>query len=310
MIDSGDFVRRGRGGVFKACVGAALTIDKLDRFEAAYFDPLEKLCKRHGLERKRMVYKSYDILSSLQFKDGLIFLNELFDGLADRFVSVDFYYSYLFTDKVPVVKLYGVDKSGVEEMKPVEFMNKLSPSYPHCCAWKYVNDYPDVDVSFHLDHFEGEVTLGWELIKDRDVNVYLAGDEMYPCLAMADVAVELLDRRLYQAKASLFPKHIVSCFKELKGRLHISYLGQKYLRYITPIKKQKIDTLPKLKRPLIFVLKEYPPGFREESQMVRASPLWNRICDFAYQKRGTVKFVDPNSKEDRRLLLTGGLRCV
>jgi len=310
-IDSGDFVRKGKRGAFKACIGAALTIDKVDAFEFAYFDILEKLCKNYGVKRKKLVFKAYDILSVLPLKDGVSFLNELFDGLVDMFVSVDYYYSYLFTEKVPVVKLYGADKSGVEEIKPIEFMNKLSSGYPHCCAWKYVYDHSNANVSFHLDHFESEVTLGWELIKDRDLNVYLAGDEMYPFLAMADVAVELLDRRLYLSKASLFPKNINSCFKELGDKLRVSFLGQKYLKYITPIKKQKIDTLPKLKRLLIFILKEYPPGFKDESQLIRNSPLWGRICEFAYNRKGTVKFVDPNSKDDRRLLLTGGIAiCV
>jgi hypothetical protein len=114
---------------------------------------------------------------------------------------------------------------------------------------------------------------------------------------MADVAVKLLDRRLYLSKASLFSAR-ASCFKELGDKLRVSFLGQKYLKYITPIKKQKIDTLPKLKRPSIFILKEYPPGFKDESHLVRDSPLWSRICEFAYNKRGTVKFVDPNSKDD------------
>ncbi|MEM3705348.1 MAG: hypothetical protein QXX59_05415, partial [Candidatus Bathyarchaeia archaeon] len=298
-IDSGDFVRKGKRGAFKACTGVALTIDRVDAFESAYFDLLEKLCKKYGVVRKKLVYKAYDVLSALSLKDGVSFLNELFDGLSDWFVNVDFYYSYLFTEKVPVVKLYGADKSGVEEVKPVEFLNKLSSSYPHCCAWKYVYDHSDANVIFHLDHFEGEVTLGWELIKDRDLNVYLAGDEMYPFLAVADIAVELLDRRLYFSKASLFPKNIYSCFKELGDKLRVNFLGQKYLKYITPIKKQKIDVLPKLKRPLIFIFKEYPPGFKDERQLVQDSPLWSRICEFAYNRKGTVKFVDPNSKEDR-----------
>ncbi|MEM2995331.1 MAG: hypothetical protein QXI91_04875, partial [Candidatus Bathyarchaeia archaeon] len=46
-------------------------------------------------------------------------------------------------------------------------------------------------------------------------------------------------------------------------------------------------------------------------QLVQGSPLWSRICEFAYNRKGTVKFVDPNSKEDRRLLLTGGIAiCI
>lgn len=104
-IDSGDFVRKGKRGAFKACTGAALTIDKVDAFELAYFDLLGELCKKYGVARKKLVYKAYDVLSTLSLKDGVSFLNELFDSLSDWFVNVDFYYSYLFTEKVPVVKL-------------------------------------------------------------------------------------------------------------------------------------------------------------------------------------------------------------
>lgn len=308
-IDSGDFIRRGKRGSFRACTGVAITIPNIDRFNRAYSENLDKYCNNYGLKRQRKVYKSYNVLSLLKFQEGMNFLNEFFDQIIPQISEINFYYTYLYTQRVPMVKLYGSDKSGVEEVKPIEFIKKLSPNYPHSCAWKYARDHPgEINGSqLRLDYFEGEVTVGWELIKELELRIYFAGDEMHPCLAVADMLVKLLDQRVYQRRGTLLPRCIFECFPKQENIISVNFLGQRYLNYITPIRKQKIDVIPKLARPLIFVLKEQPPlQIRNESEMIRQSPLWNKICDFAYNKEGTVKFIDLNSRQDRQLLREGG----
>lgn len=308
-IDSGDLIRKGKKGSFRACTGVAITIPKIDNFNRTYSEILDKCCNDHGMDRQRKVYKSYDILSSLKFQEGIDFLNDFFDQIIHQISEINFYYTYIFTQRVPMIKIYGAEKSGVEEVKPVEFIKKLSHSYPHCCTWKYVRDHPsEIDGSqLRLDYFEGEVTVGWQAIKELELQIYFAGDEMHPCLAVADMLVKLLDLRLYQQRGALFPRDIQECFSEQKDIVKVNYLGQRYLNYITPIRKQRIDVIPKLARPLIFILKEQPPlQIKDESEMIRRSPLWNKICDFAYDTKGTVKFIDLNNRQDQHLLREGG----
>lgn len=308
-IDAGDFIRQGMSGSFRACTGVAVTIKSINKFNNAYSKSLEKACKKYKMTKKREVYKSFDILSALKLHQGTDLLNEVLDGVTEQISRITFYYTYIFTDKVPMIKLYGTERSGVEEIKPVEFIKKLSPSYPHCCAWKYSSDHDDEmnDSQLNLDHFEGEVTMGWEIIKNSNLQVFFAGDEMHPCLAVADILVKLLDLRLYKSRHTLMPEYIKKIFPTHKDVLEINYLGQKYLNFITPIKKQKIDVTPKLARPLIFIFKEQPPiQVKDESDMIRQSPLWNKICDFAYHKGGSVKFIDLNNKQDQELLQEGG----
>lgn len=320
-IDASTFVRKGKKGSFKACLGSALTIENETNFDQAYFEVLEKVCKKYNVESKRRTLKAAFIYSLFGGK-AFQAINDVFESLLDHVKMVNFYYTYLSTKKTPVVRLYGSEKSGIEEVPTLEFINKISPAYPHYCAWKYVMDAPSNDFRLQLDYFEGEVTKAWQVIENANLNVFYAGDEIYPSLATADIFLRVLDERMSHynqytknssQKALLTKDCIETCFHELeeKGKLRICYLGERELKYLVPFSKKMINASSKIKRPLIFVVAKAPPEIKHCSEFIRVSPLWNLICEFAYQKQGCIKFIDFKSDEDRKILSDGGIAiCI
>jgi hypothetical protein len=303
-IDSASFIRKGAYGTFKACTGVALTINNLNNFEAQYFRILDELCSKYKVEKPKVVLKGYDIHYMLG-RHAVPFCDELFSNISSQFSQIDFYYTY-FPSRISKINMYGTDGSAVEEASIPEFINKITPSYPHLCAWKYLSENNGSHLTFHIDNFEGEITKAWNSISDKEVNIYFKGDEMYPSLAMADIALRVLDNRL-RPNGKLKPEDIFSRFCDVSERLRVNYLGQKDFPFITPIKRERINVVPNLKRPLIFILKEAIQGIVDENDLIKKSPLWLNICEMALSKRGSVKFIDQNSKEDRALLNEGGI---
>ena len=101
-----------------------------------------------------------------------------------------------------------------------------------------------------------------------------------------------------------FTKWLLLYYGVAYGILAVSYY---VLRYVRAIRKRRIDVISKLARPMVFILKEQNPlQIRDDIGMIRESPIWNKICDFAYDKGGTVKFLDLNNEQDRNLLREGG----
>jgi hypothetical protein len=252
--------------------------------------------------RKHKVLKSYEILSTLGYPQGPCFLENFFKLVKELLESITIYYTTIPSTKVPQIKKYGADKTGVELVDPVTFLKDLEPSYPHCCAWRYVKDHPeDAMTPIHMDYFEGELTDAWKQIRTLpNIRVYTAGDECNCYISTADIITKLVDQRLFEKRKTLYKTCIIDCFPDFP--CNIRFIDQ--LKFITPISREKLDVSGKLAHPVIFILKEgiYQEivGSAKEKEIIASSPLMSKVLDKAYAINGCPRFFDVN--KDQKLI--------
>jgi len=310
-IDAKGFLRKGfrrsdrKYSEFRAVLGTAIKFKDKDDFKNEYDQIIEKLTKKYGIARKHKVIKSYEILSALRYPQGPAFIEEFFKRVADLLKNVIIYYTTIPSTKVPQVKKYGADKTGVQLVDPITFLKDLEPSYPHCCAWKYESDNPkDIDTPLFIDYFEGELTDAWKQISALpNIRIYTAGDQCNCYISTADIVTKLVDLRLYAKHMTLYKTCIQDCFPDFD--IEIRFIDE--LKFITPISREKIDVRTKLAHPMIFIMKEgvYTDivGPAKERDIIAFSPLMDKILDKAYDIDGCAKFFD--AKGDQKFIVKG-----
>lgn len=308
-IDSKDFIRKGyrtkdkKFSQFRGVYGVAVKFEDKDEFEVKYDTILKKICDKYGLRRKHDVLKSYEILSALGYPQGPFFLEEFFNEIRSSLTNLEIYYTTIPSTKVPKIKKYGADKTGVELIDPISFLKELSPTYPHCCAWAYINEHPeDAMTPIHIDYFEGEITDAWKQIRSLpNIKVYVAGDECNCYISAADMIAKIIDLRLFSKRYTLYKTCIKECFPEAT----ILFIDQ--LKSIVPVSKEKIDVGSKLAHPIVFLLKEgmheEVVGSARESHVIGSSPIMDRILKLAHDAGGCYKFFDINI--DQKLIQEG-----
>ncbi len=310
-IDGKGFLRKGfrssdgKYSEFRAVLGTAVKTKAKDDFKEEYDKILGKLCKKYKMVRTREVLKSYDILSDLKYPKGPKFLEDFFKGIRDHVDSITIYYTTIPSTKIPRIKKYGADKTGVDFADPITFLKELEPSYPHCCAWRYINEHPeDALTPINIDYFEGELTDAWKQIRTLpNIRVYIAGDECNCYISTADIITKLVDLRLYKKRMTLYKTCISDCFPDYDCK--IDFIDQ--LRFISPISREKIDISTKLAHPVIFILKEglhaEVVGPAKERDVIALSPLMNKVFDKSFEVDGCAKFFDVS--RDRKLIEDG-----
>ena len=158
------FFRAGRGNkVFKALLGAGVTVEDANKFKFRYGEVLGDLFYGFGTRPRKKVYKAAHLYTEF-YDDAPRFMGELLSTLSAGIKQVDIFYTYYSVAKVPKIVIF--QRSGKEVRTPVEFIDLIYNSYPHICAWGYLNAYPQtLDYEYCLDHFEGYGAPSWESIK-------------------------------------------------------------------------------------------------------------------------------------------------
>lgn len=259
-IDSREYIRGTHGSVYKACLGVAITINDEKKFVGKYNLTVGGLLKKYGIKRKKTVYKSYDIMSNLKPNHYKEFFDDFYQSLIiDQISELDVFYSLFFKKDTPEIRIYGRDESGIEKMGIIPFIDKLNPSYPHVCAWRYLEQHKKFNGALHLDHFTGSITEAWETIDGKDnIFIYFMGDCCNPLIATADLVVRYIDIQLRYKQRRLYPEYIAEVLPGYEGKLSTHFLGQKFLSNIRPISKTPINPTSKIKHPIIFIVKEKP----------------------------------------------------
>ena len=284
--------RAGSGDkVFKALLGAGVTVEDANRFKSRYREVLEDLFYRHGTRSRRRVYKAAHLYTEF-YDDAPKFMDELLSTLSTEIKQVDIFYTYYPVAKVPKIVVFR--KSGKEVRTPVEFIDLIYNSYPHICAWGYLNAYPETkDLEYCLDHFEGYGAPTWEAIKTLpNLNIYYGGDECNPLIAVADIITRVTEDKLKEQKYSLDKDPIKAVLSPIlkDDSLRTHFLGPKgeYLSNMAPDIKLPINVKPKLKHPIVFLVQDK----KADEKIIEWSPIFCRVVDYASDANYAVKFFD------------------
>lgn len=316
-FDTKEF-NRGLDKTFFACLGVGVEIKNEQNFGKEYISSFEKISKDFGFNKTRKIYKAYDMGQRLGFRKAIAFWEKLLEEVQDFIVRLNVYYTILPPSKIKKVKMYGAQKSKVKEVDALDFLGRLNPAYVHCCAWKYMEDNVSLPQSMLLDYFEYEVTEGWNALIERvKPKIYYHGDKCNPFISLADnlamlVDVRLyrfyknklrefyednlampVDDRLYRKKIGLSGENIVKAFEDIDVNVLASPIDLRHLKYVSPYRNQKIDTVPYIARPLIIVIPE-EIKLASGRRIIEDSPLMDAILDKAVDMDGSVKFFDPN----------------
>jgi hypothetical protein len=238
--------------------------------------------------------KAYTVLSALGRRQGADFLEDFLSELKQHIAELNIYYTTIPSTKIPSVRVYGNDRTGVQEMKPMAFLDKLIPSYAHCCAWKYAEDHVHDTTPLVSDYFEGEETDAWRILRGLpSFTVYFGGDNCNCYVSVADIIARITDERIYRNRAKLFKGDIESLLSDLPVQsVFIDQLGM-----IAPVTKNRMDVAKKLAHPVIFIVKEgiesqMLGASANERDLIEESPLMTKVFNLAYELDGCYKFFD------------------
>ena len=302
-IDGKEFLRTNLNSNFRGVVGVAVIFERPIKFYENYGVILSNLKRDFSLFSDLRVLKSYRIMSTLGPNNGPKFMERFYNEVIQYVSKVFVFYTTIPSTKIPEIKKYGADRGGAETISPLEFLKELASSYPHCCAWKYIekNGVSKNDLLL-LDFFQGEFTNAWDGIMNEP-SVRVGTDEANPFIATADIITKLIDQRLYDQNSHLYSRNIESCFPD--GKLNAIFLDDLY--NIVPTRREKIDLKIKLLHPIIFVLKEGIDtslvGKKREKEIIEGSPAFETIVNLTSQLNGYFKFFDAN--EDQKLISKG-----
>lgn len=296
-FDTKEF-RRGREKTFFAPIGVSLRIDDEAEFKANYDAAFNELSPKFRFDRKRKVYSTYELIGKLGFPKTIAFIEGIFSRIQSLIKQMAVYYTILPPTKVPSVREYGAEGSGVKEVSTLKFLAELNPYYVYCCAWRYAQTESRLQEKLLLDNFEGKITDAWiELNRmcGEKLQVYPHGDRCNPFISAADMMVALLDFRLYRNKKRLDSEGITSVFSDASFDVVPMFTGQPHLSKLSPRTNRMIDVSANFKRPIIFILLEELELMRLKAvrKMFESSPLMGSILNKAFEMDCGVKFFDP-----------------
>ena len=302
-IDGKEFLRTNLSSTFRGVLGVAVVFERPMEFYEKYGEILSTLKRNFGIISNLRVLKSYSVMSTLGPNNGPKFMERFYNEVIQYISKVFVFYTTIPSTKIPEIKKYGADRGGTASISPLEFLKELAGSYPHCCAWKYIEENGlSKNALVLMDFFQGEFTNAWDGIMNES-SVRVGTDEANPFIATADIITKLLDQRLYDKNLHLYSQDIESCFPD--GKLSAIFLDDLY--NIVPTRREKIDLKTKLQHPIVFVLKEGLDtslvGKKREKEIIEGSPAFETIVNLSSQLNGYFKFFDAN--EDQKLISKG-----
>jgi len=295
--------RKGPLREFKANLGVVVTVTDYKKFQQEYASAVRRVCGRHSLSWKRPFCRAADLryfagddLRTMQIIEDIV------REVNSEIKQVHVVYTMIFPSAVPKVNIY-IAQPPVESLSPVKFQDTLAHPYPYLCLWAYSQDLPKLEFPLACDHFGGEITSAWEEIERRcPPRIFFDGANTNATISLADLLIRLLDERfgLQRLTDILNETRLPDFLPELRDRLKPFYLGQKYLKKIVPMQRQKINYVPYVTHPVIFIVKE-PTSLQTTDFISRASIMDDIYCA-AVRLGGSVKFFDPKDSSDQRLI--------
>lgn len=178
-------------------VGVTLNIENGSDFDDHYFDIIDKVCDKFGIEVRNSVLDSSSLLSQVRSYELRDAQDELFEGLLDNPAINEIHITIgWFLDEVVI---------GGDELGGKNFTERhLSQYFPVIAAWDYYNhvDWETAPDELWLDNVQDRITGAWRFLGDQldSVNVVPHGDRTYPSIATADVVANYVGQILPRDK--------------------------------------------------------------------------------------------------------------
>ncbi|MDO8872287.1 MAG: hypothetical protein Q7V05_06105 [Methanoregula sp.] len=278
---------------FLGCLGVCLEFSEENSFSDTYSKLIDELVENSGGVRPRSILKSYDIrkLYRSNVDNYISDLGEFVHGLTKSGVRVHAAFTTLNPKIVPDgIKHYGIGKSPVETVRPIDFIKRLNTYYPYIAAWKTVRSSKIRSSTILLDSFTGEQTDAWyDLVTHHEVQIFPKGDSCNTYISSADIVTRYLNEYLSSRHLHLTEDGIASAFEACSASdSSIYYVGHGDFKKIVPFKKQQIFYDQFYPNPLCYLI---PEGlFEKDSEIVEQSPLYQKILDFAAEQNSGLKF--------------------
>jgi hypothetical protein len=293
-FDAALFRKDYAGGSFKMHIGAGVVSSDHHSFKNEYDKAVDCLFENTRMKRKRRAYCASElsaIFSNLDNEEQM--LSHFFKMISPHLDSSHFYYTFL--PKIDKISVFG-EGPGLCERVPVvsrekgkkDFFDIIEPSYTMLCAWKYSLDNPS-DVVL-MDNFQGFKSPAWgQLYGHRGIHVYYHGDQCNPFISTADLLVRLLKIRLLNLHERSSEETFARLIPELEEKFKLDFLGKRFLKFMAPHQRKRIKNSELLKHPIIFIIREDAKD-DDELKMIKASPNFDKLLDYAYKKDGCIKF--------------------
>ena len=293
--------------IYKMMIGSGIVVKNPEEFKTAYDAALASLFDALDIQRERKAYCASE-LSAIFEQNGIKeekFLSDFFKMLYVHFEEIHFYYTFL--PGMDSVSVFGAGPGPYEKIPVIsktkgktDFFDVIEPSYAMLCAWKYSLSNP-TDVIL-IDNFQGYCSPAWEeLWKVRSVYVYYDGDGCNSLISCADLMVRLLKLRLLKTRIRFTEEHMGSLVPELKDKFMLDFLGKRYLHKIAPYTRKRIKNSQMLKHPIYYIIRERSKD-EDEASMIKATPMFSRVLNHAFETNGSVKFFHP---DDTRIMADG-----
>jgi len=273
--------------VFKALMSVGVTVEDKDSFRKAYDEALLETFKEEGINRKKVVYKSYHFCMQTKDRASELICN-LLEKLSDVISRIDVYCAIY---DLPDISIFG-EASG-QTIKRMTFIERNQHGFHHVCAWKYFDDFGG-NFTFELDHFEVRRTPAWEALIDNnlDINVYYSGSECNAIISIADLVLKLIQIHQHGSltTSTLFRPIQKNC-PTFKGYGRLNYHAmRKHLRITTPIVPYLINFKQFIKHPIFFLIWNPDAPRAKVKPMFEWSPTYNAVVKRAYEADGCLKF--------------------
>lgn len=291
---------------FKANLGVVVTVTDVEQFQENYSSAIKKICLNHKIKWNRPYCRAADLRfrsDSDQVTHSII--QDLVREVESEVKQVHIVYTMLFPSSVPKVYTYTAEPPIIPETA-VDFQDKLAHPYPYLCLWAYLQCTPGLNRPLMCDHFAGELTIAWqELEKQCAPRVFFDGGNTNALVSFSDILLRLLDSRFGQLRLNetLTPQKLPQFLPEFSDRLQLFYLGQKFIRNIVPLRRQKIDLTPHIAHPILFIVKE--PTSVQTSDFISRTTVMDDIYIVAAKLGGCVHFFEQRDSNDQRLIRPG-----
>jgi hypothetical protein len=268
-------------------------VDTPDSLEKLYNDFIADLFSKHGVERGRQVYKSYDLREKLPLMDTFQFVDTLKNFctlLSDvDYLNIVIFYTTLNTRVLPTVIYYGQGRTPQKTVNSLDFIDDLQQYYDYICSWKVSKVLQLKGCNILLDSFQGELTNAWdELTHFHDVEIFFKGDQCNPLIASTDFITRFIDESLALNRLKLLNTDIERIMDDCGiEQVKPYYIGHSDVNNIVPAEKKSIPRQNYLKRPSAFLLPENV--LEKEKIWFEKSTAYDKVLNFASKIGGGSK---------------------
>lgn len=305
-IDSRHFERNttkrdGSEGSFHSVLGVAVKVKDYELFRSKYFEAMKQSFLMAGRDIDYSYYCTNDF-RDIDDKEAILdyFLNRIKDDIE----KVHVFYTLFSKKRISEIKVYGrYSKSKKlklnEPTRTVEELlsSHLDQCFPAICAWRIMDYFQPNTVIYHLDSYSGHIFEAQEEL-DRSphtVIVFPSGDCVNPVISVADLLVDIIDRRLEDRGLPLIFENIRTVLPEFGSNTLVYPIMNRHLPKITPVDNKPINTMEKITHPVFWVFKG---DSLIDSGTMKRSKSYRNLLDYAAGHYGIVKMFNKGKDID------------